>query len=594
MADKKSAVADMTSVDVSLRIKDAKDVAKEKLIPNAILATVEAQTLSDGKTGYAPLSAREARKVGNTPTLNREIGTIPPAMLKRIRTAYEISSPAMRKEIEAGLREYFSDNIDDEKGPVRIMPEAFAKMDRDAGMSSTILYAETEAAKAARAKTAAAPAMTAADEANYRKGAHLLYGEFGVSLKAVKVTEDDVYNYISESGINRRSEFLKSLNGDARNMQNLPEVTARTKAVAAPAKTAAKAPVPTKVVVFEEATMVRAGGAAGAYREDERAMMHLAAAIGENISVGGKTFYYDIYKDFAIKRLGKDNWEKLGSAFKEEADRKTLFEFLYLNGSGAGAYEKLKVILNDKEPVKSLRDTVALYAKRGTTAQKMLADATYNKGAARYGTEYLAGEAEPVAAKRAISTEEVVPAMMVKGARLNGKRITVDFAEAFGEGKSVLQKMMPWSMPNASTLTLQLDSMPSAMRQSELLSSETSRVYEVAMDSRNTLYVDVRAKDPLRRNVDVTVTLRSKSKDAKPTIKRASFTVGPDGIADGGKASQVVNAGLGVTFLTVENSGKKTVQVTSKSEAMKAVAAAPKAVDKREKKAPAKEAADRW
>jgi|GEM_PF-5596017 len=491
----KGAVADNTNVDILSTIPDADDV-RDKLVPNATLLTVGAKRLSDRKTIFALLSSREIKKVGNTQTLDKEISTIPSATLKRIRAAYQRSSPEMRKEIESGLDEYYRDNIDEAKGRISISPEAFRNIGTDKGVNSKIVYAETEIAGAANKKTAAA----------------------------------------------------------------------------APAKARS---VPTKTMTFKE-TAIRAGGesAGRAYKEDERTLMHLAAVLGEPISVGGKTFSPDVYKAYVMKYLGSRNLEKVRDEFTKEADRKALFEFLYINGAWAGAYEKLKVILNDKEPAKSLRDTVALYAKRGTTAYKMLANGSYNEGLARYGVEYLGGSAEP--AQRAVQAGKIVPTAITKGARLEGNKIIVDFGEALGERKSVLQMVMPWSKPNTSKLTLDMDSRPSAMRQSELLSSETSKVYEFAM-GKSTLYVDVDTRGPLGKDVNVTVTLRPNRKEANSSeIRRASFTVDSDGLTDMGRASQLVHAGLGVRFITIENNGKKTVQATSAKEAEKILAAAQK------------------
>jgi hypothetical protein len=485
--NRKGAVADQTRVDILSTIPDADDV-RDKLVPNATLLTAGAKRLSDRKTIFALLSSREMAKVGNTPTLDKEVSTIPAATLKRIRAAYQMSSPAMRKEIEDGLNEYYRDNIDEAKGKVTIMPGAFTGIGTDKGVNSKILYAETEIAGAAKANVAAAPAKA-------------------------KI-------------------------------------------------------VPTKVMAFKETaikgTVVRAGGAAkgavagAAYNEDERTLMHLAAVIGEPISVAGKTFSPDIYKAYVMKYLGPKNIEKVREEFSKEADRKALYQFLYINGAWAGAYEKLKVILNDKEPVNSLKDTVALYARRGTTAYGMFANQSYNGGVAKYGINYLAVGAEP-AANTAVQASKIVPTAIAKGARLEGNRITVDFGEAFGERR------------NKSVLKLELDSRPSAMRQSELLSSKASKVYEFAMGDK-TLYLSVGKRGG---NVDVTVTLRPKKEKADISeTKRFSLTVDSNGLADVSKASQLVHAGLGVKSVTVENEGKKTVQATSVKEAKKAVAAA--------------------
>lgn len=493
--NRKGMPTDNTRVDILSTIPDADDV-RDKLVPNATLLTVGAKRLSDRKTIFALLSSREMVKVGNTPTLDKEVSTIPAATLKRIRAAYQMSSPAMRKEIEDGLNEYYRDNVDEAKGKVTIMPSSFVNIGTDKGVNSKIVYAETEIASAKKANVAAAPAK------------------------------------------------------------------ARI--------------VPTKVMTFRETaikgTAVRAGGApkgavAGAYNEDERALMHLAAVIGEPISVAGKTFSPDIYKAYVLKYLGPKNLDKARAEFTKEADRKALYQFLYINGAWAGAYEKLKVVLNDKEPVKSLKDTVALYTNRGTTAYKMFANPSYNGGVAKYGIDYLALGAEP-AANMAVQANRIVPTAIAKGARLEGNKITVDFGEAL-EWKTWLPNVLV--KPNRSILTLELDSRPSAMRQSELLSSKTSKVYEFAMGDK-TLYLDASKKGS---DVDVTLTLRSKKEKADISeTKRFSLTVDSNGLADISKATELVHAGLGVRFITVENEGKKTVRATSVKEAKKAVAAA--------------------
>ncbi len=555
--------------------KNARISPEEQLVVDMTALTVGADVLSDGAK-FSKSSKRYVRDGKRSLALEEGINAIQPAMLKRIRSAYAKASEKMKREIETGLQEYYETTV--EFGPfgsVFVDKSAFGGVYN--GVKSKVTYAELETAKAGKANVATAEIKP---DVNYRKGADFLFRKYGVMLNGFigkgkdfsneAEAKDFIYTYIKDYGITKDSEFMGSLNGDVKNIRyrkgsyvlyrkynwfhgdisrddyydfiranRIDSPNEFMKRIGNDEKN-----IPAVVGAKEAGAPVRAPGAAVGIPEDQRIMLHLAAVLGENISAGEKTFYKDIYKNFVVRGLGARNLEILRSEFKGGEERKALYEFLYMNGAGTAAYEKLKVILSGKEPATTLMETVSLYG--GKVRQTM----------GRYGAAYLAGAETR---KRGIVPTLKAPSKAAneigEGATMDGTRINIDFSKALVQKRSVLHLIMPWAKPNRNSMEIVLDAMPSEKGQSELLSSDTNKVYEFTL-GKNTLYVDINSSGTMGKNVDVTITLRPNRHDVKAEeMRRASFTVGPDGSIGPEGLSRLKK--MGIRFFGIRNEDGK-------------------------------------
>ena len=106
-------------------------------------------------------------------------------------------------------------------------------------------------------------------------------------------------------------------------------------------------------------------GKARIVEEDYRALSHLASIYEKGIKVKGKVFSPWDYDDYIGKKLGAKipgkNETYLGSIrenFSDNEGMRMIYSFIYINGASTAAYEKLKVILQDKDPKLAMDETL--------------------------------------------------------------------------------------------------------------------------------------------------------------------------------------------------------------------------------------------
>jgi hypothetical protein len=452
------------------------------MVNNAIICTLGARKLSDGT------------EMSKAPDFSKEAGRIDAKHIKTLRNVY---NSRMKKDLEELLREYFTDNLDAviKEGKYSNAMVNGAKGAWKPFPAETFEYMLKDGTKAT-GNGAAAIAMGA------RAG---VYG-------LVKAEEKAIAAHVEK----RKAQKEKGTAAAKPDINLVPNAN----------------PIPSRTFVMPAVYITGT-------TEDQRVILHVAALLGENIQAGGKTFYPDTFKNFVVRNMNPQSLERLRSAFGKEEDRKALFRFLYVSGASTAAYEILRNMAKTKDPAKE----VAIFnANAGRSAERLMADPTYNKGDARCGRDLLGGETVALA-----STQEIAAARHnVESIGFHRNRINMDIGALLGRG--------------GIAMSLGLDSAPRSMRKSP----DRKNAYEFDM-GRETLYIEVVPKytgllpEAMKSGAaSVSIALEPKNR-AAGKAKRVSFSVNGSGKIGSGK---LVDAGslphVRDIYITAE--GKRTAE----------------------------------